>query len=223
MRPKRTVTVSDAVMQKLTGAAQEPTRGACASSTRMPWHGRAAPDEGRRCRSRCKVVRAPAQPAMHNRHAAGLENADGVDMVAELPMPPPLAPAAAGQLQRLLVLEGVQDPGNLGTLLRCALAFGWDGAWLLPGCCDPFNDKALRASRCARGGGGQKAEAAVVGLAGPGPLPPYCTNDPCGVSTPHPCTLVGAHPCACRLHLGAGSCWKRQPQPEACSCWQVNG
>ena len=36
-----------------------------------------------------------------------------------------------------------------GTLLRTALALGWGGALLLPGCCDPFNDKALRASRGA--------------------------------------------------------------------------
>ena len=52
-------------------------------------------------------------------------------------------------LTRLLVLEGVQDPGNLGTLIRCAASFAWDAVWLLPGCCDPFNDKALRASRGA--------------------------------------------------------------------------
>lgn len=57
--------------------------------------------------------------------------------------------AGAKPLQRLLALDGVQDPGNLGTLLRCATAFGWDAVWLLPGCCDPFNDKALRASRGA--------------------------------------------------------------------------
>ncbi|KAG9155357.1 hypothetical protein Leryth_024734 [Lithospermum erythrorhizon] len=37
----------------------------------------------------------------------------------------------------------------LATLLRTALAFRWDGAFLLPGCCDPFNEKALRASRGA--------------------------------------------------------------------------
>ncbi|KAG5529629.1 hypothetical protein RHGRI_030121 [Rhododendron griersonianum] len=42
-----------------------------------------------------------------------------------------------------------QDPGNLGTLLRSALAFRWGGVFLLPGCCDPFNEKALRASRGA--------------------------------------------------------------------------
>lgn len=50
---------------------------------------------------------------------------------------------------RLLVLDGIQDPGNLGTLVRTAVAFQWDGIFLLPGCCDPFNEKALRASQGA--------------------------------------------------------------------------
>ena len=47
---------------------------------------------------------------------------------------------------RILALDAVSDPGNLGTLLRTALAFGWKGVYLLPGCCDPYNDKALRAA-----------------------------------------------------------------------------
>ncbi|KAJ6840040.1 spoU rRNA Methylase family protein [Iris pallida] len=50
---------------------------------------------------------------------------------------------------RILVLDGIQDPGNLGTLLRSALALKWDGVFLLPGCCDPFNEKVLRAARGA--------------------------------------------------------------------------
>ncbi|KAH0454100.1 hypothetical protein IEQ34_016024 [Dendrobium chrysotoxum] len=42
-----------------------------------------------------------------------------------------------------------KDPGNVGTLLRSSLAFKWDVVFLLPGCCDPFNEKALRAARGA--------------------------------------------------------------------------
>lgn len=36
-----------------------------------------------------------------------------------------------------------------GTLLRTAVALGWDACFMLPGCCDPFNDKALQAGRGA--------------------------------------------------------------------------
>lgn len=47
---------------------------------------------------------------------------------------------------RILALDGVADPGNVGTLVRTACALGWKGLLLLPGTADPFNDKALRAS-----------------------------------------------------------------------------
>lgn len=50
--------------------------------------------------------------------------------------------------KRLLILDRVVDPGNLGTLLRTALAFDWD-VFLLEGCVDLYNDKALRAAKCA--------------------------------------------------------------------------
>ncbi len=46
----------------------------------------------------------------------------------------------------LLVLAGIQDPGNVGTLLRSAEAFGATGAVLLPGTASPWNSKCLRAS-----------------------------------------------------------------------------
>lgn len=48
--------------------------------------------------------------------------------------------------ERYLALEGVQDPGNVGTILRTADAFGADGLFLLPGCADVYNPKTVRAS-----------------------------------------------------------------------------
>lgn len=48
--------------------------------------------------------------------------------------------------RRYLVLDGLQDPGNVGTLWRTADAFGADGLWLLPGCADPWGPKTLRAT-----------------------------------------------------------------------------
>jgi TrmH family RNA methyltransferase len=46
----------------------------------------------------------------------------------------------------VLILDGLQDPGNLGTILRSAEAFGATGLILLKGTVSPFNPKALRAS-----------------------------------------------------------------------------
>ena len=47
---------------------------------------------------------------------------------------------------RYLVLDGLQDPGNLGTLWRTADAFGADVLLLLAGCADPWSPKTLRAT-----------------------------------------------------------------------------
>ena len=46
----------------------------------------------------------------------------------------------------LLVAEGIQDPGNLGGLLRVAAAAGASAVIAGPGCADPWNPKAVRAS-----------------------------------------------------------------------------
>ena len=45
----------------------------------------------------------------------------------------------------MLLLDGIQDPGNLGTILRTADAFNVPVA-LLEGCADPYNHKTVRAS-----------------------------------------------------------------------------
>jgi TrmH family RNA methyltransferase len=46
----------------------------------------------------------------------------------------------------LVILDGVQDPGNVGAIIRTAAAFEAAGVLLTEGCADPFAPKALRAS-----------------------------------------------------------------------------
>lgn len=65
----------------------------------------------------------------------------GVAVVAPLP-----AIAPPDQLRFTLVLDGVRDPGNAGTLLRSAEAAGVDCVIFGPETVDPFNDKVVRAA-----------------------------------------------------------------------------
>ena len=80
---------------------------------------------------------------------AGTRSTQGVFALFETPAtdPAPLLAAA----RRILALEAVQDPGNVGTLLRSAAAFGFDAVLLGPGCAAPFSPKVLRASMGAAG------------------------------------------------------------------------
>lgn len=75
----------------------------------------------------------------------GLMEPDG--FAAEVAMPPARTLAHSSTV---VALDAIADPGNLGTLFRSALALGWEALYLLPGCCDPYNDKALRAGRAAQ-------------------------------------------------------------------------
>jgi TrmH family RNA methyltransferase len=69
----------------------------------------------------------------------------GLAMLAPTPLlADPVAPPPEGGL--FLVLEGIQDPGNLGTLIRTADAFAFSGVILAGAACDPFGEKALRAA-----------------------------------------------------------------------------
>lgn len=84
-------------------------------------------------------------PARDFAAVAGTETPQGVLAVVE---PPAwtlegLVPARGAPV---LVLDAVQDPGNVGTLLRAAFALGAAGAILLKGTADPNNPKVVRAA-----------------------------------------------------------------------------
>jgi TrmH family RNA methyltransferase len=47
---------------------------------------------------------------------------------------------------RILYLDDIQDPGNVGTLIRTAAALGWSGVILSEKCADPFSPKAVQSA-----------------------------------------------------------------------------
>ena len=58
---------------------------------------------------------------------------------------PTLAQVCAGA-RRVAVLEGLNDPTNVGAVMRSAVALGMDAVLLTPSCCDPLYRRAVRVS-----------------------------------------------------------------------------
>ena len=72
-----------------------------------------------------------------------MKTPQGVLFTCRLPV---TALPAKPEGKRYMVLDGVQDPGNVGTIWRTADAFGCDGLILLSGCADPYSAKTVRSS-----------------------------------------------------------------------------
>ena len=83
------------------------------------------------------VVRVPEDVMAY---ISPMETPQGAIFLCRLPSPKPFE-ATAG----MLVLDGIQDPGNLGTILRTADALDVPVV-LLEGCADPYSHKVVRAS-----------------------------------------------------------------------------
>ena len=74
----------------------------------------------------------------------------GASIAASMRLPPEANLDAFQSCSSILVVDRIQDPGNMGTLARTAAALGFDGFYAVgtPSCC-PYNDKALNASKSA--------------------------------------------------------------------------
>ncbi|MFN7290726.1 MAG: TrmH family RNA methyltransferase [Pirellula sp.] len=78
------------------------------------------------------------------RKVAHSETPDGVIAIGKYgALGDPISPK---QLSLAIALEQVQDPGNLGAVIRSSVASGSDGVFLGEGCVDPTSPKVLRAS-----------------------------------------------------------------------------
>ena len=88
-------------------------------------------------------IRTVVVPEELMRSVSPMEAPQGVLFLVKAPesTPPERLPGS-----RYLVLDGLQDPGNVGTILRTADAFGCDGLLLTNHCADPTNPKAVRAT-----------------------------------------------------------------------------
>ena len=85
---------------------------------------------------------SPEEMSLAAISAAGdTETPQGV--LAVLPLPPPQRVPVGSAL--VVVLDGMQDPGNLGTILRTALAAGAGAVITSPGCADMHAPKTVRA------------------------------------------------------------------------------
>jgi TrmH family RNA methyltransferase len=73
------------------------------------------------------------------RHVSSTEEPQGI--VGVFPI---AAPALPETPERVLILDNLRDPGNMGTILRTAAAAGVEVALLSPGCVDAYNPKVLR-------------------------------------------------------------------------------
>lgn len=83
-------------------------------------------------------------PAPLFRSLMDTETPQGI--AAELEIPRRREEVSFREKETLLLLDAVQDPGNLGTILRTAEAAGATAVWLGRGTVDPYNSKTVRAA-----------------------------------------------------------------------------
>lgn len=129
----------------LLGVALE--RGQALSLIVVSESGRAQPEVAALL-ARCADEQCIELPDRLFAHVSPVDSPSGVLAVMALPE----ASAAALLTDTCVVLDAVQDPGNLGTILRTAAAVGVPDVVLTPGCAQAWSPRVLRAAMGAHFG-----------------------------------------------------------------------
>lgn len=104
--------------------------------------------------SRLQAICAHAQPdcfktfVLTDQLFAYIADTDTPQQVAAIfPYPAGIASLTRKEIKEpVVILDQLQDPGNMGTIIRTAAAAGVKELYLTPGCTDPYSPKALRAT-----------------------------------------------------------------------------
>ncbi len=94
--------------------------------------------------ARMGLAKAIIHPAHDLERMGTLES--GNEVIAVVHMPSPEAPTPPQGQALTIALDGIHDPGNLGTLLRIADWFGVEQVWCSPDCVEVYNPKCVQAS-----------------------------------------------------------------------------
>jgi RNA methyltransferase, TrmH family len=88
-----------------------------------------------------QAINAPLYPVTEDviQHISDTQNPQGIAGVYHFPKP-----QIRAQPQRVLILDAIREPGNMGTILRTAGASGVQVVILAPECVDPYNPKVVR-------------------------------------------------------------------------------
>jgi len=110
--------------------------------------------EARRLRAACAAAEVVVLTDALFAQLSALASPSGIAAVIDLP--PTSEPASGAKVSRIgtasgggLLLDAIQDAGNVGTLLRSAAAAGIGEVWLGPGCASVWSSKVLRAAQGA--------------------------------------------------------------------------
>jgi TrmH family RNA methyltransferase len=96
-------------------------------------------------RFRAKRVPMVEISARESRSVCDAVTSQGLLGVFDLPENP-ATKLLSTQYRKVLLCDGISDPGNLGAIIRCALAFGFNPLLLVGNCADPFAPKVVRSS-----------------------------------------------------------------------------